>query len=158
MHAGTLNICANDMDNLQMFKDKTISSLLDENAAKLREFDIRKFTNGDGMKMTTEVATGAIFGFCSGYATRKALGWGAIAMGVGFISVQALSYSGYIDVKWRKVGQDFAGHLDMNHDGVIDRKDFEIIKHRYMKVLTYGMPSGLAFGLGFTYGIRGKFL
>jgi hypothetical protein len=47
--------------------------------------------------------------------------------------------------------------LDVNKDGKIDKDDAKLIYERYLKTLTYKLPSTGGFALAFLLGLRGKF-
>eukprot|EP00922_Rhytidocystis_sp_ex-Travisia-forbesii_P063080 GHVS01093886.1.p1 GENE.GHVS01093886.1~~GHVS01093886.1.p1 ORF type:complete len:161 (-),score=36.03 GHVS01093886.1:550-1032(-) len=97
---------------------------------------------------------GAVFGFASGMATRQALKITAVLCGMGFMSLQMLSYYGYVHVNWQRVQTDVQNVLDVNKDGEIDQQDFYIMKQKLFHVLTWGMPSAAGFGTGFFLGMR----
>ncbi len=64
-------------------------------------------------------------GYCSGYSLKKASRVVAFVLGTFFISVQALSYNGYVKINMDKFGQDVDKMLDLNKDGKVDSKDLE---------------------------------
>ena len=70
------------------------------------------------------------------------------------MSLQTLSYYGYVKVDQNQISRDFNNMLDLNDDGVIDQKDGEIVYTKVMKVLQYNMPAGSGFAAGFLGGLR----
>jgi len=78
----------------------------------------------------------------------------SVVFGLGFITLQTLSYSGYIQVDHEKLKEGIENILDLNEDGIVDGKDAELAKNKIMKVLGYNMPAGGGFGAGFLGGIR----
>eukprot|EP00923_Selenidium_pygospionis_P043478 GHVN01075043.1.p1 GENE.GHVN01075043.1~~GHVN01075043.1.p1 ORF type:complete len:142 (+),score=10.20 GHVN01075043.1:148-573(+) len=99
---------------------------------------------------------GTVLGFCSGYLARTAFKGAVVVGGLGFVSLQALNYYGYVDVKWNKVTNDIQNTLDINNDGVVDQKDFKVLSDQAMRVLAKGLPSTAGFSLGLYYGLRTK--
>eukprot|EP01068_Selenidium_serpulae_P008986 Selendium_serpulae@DN5124_c0_g3_i1.p1 len=98
--------------------------------------------------------TGTLFGIASGYAAKKTAQAGLLVCGLGFASLQALNYCGYVDVKWQKISDDLTSTLDLNEDGKVDREDVRKMKDSALKVLTWGLPSAAGFGLGFMWGLK----
>uniref|UniRef100_A0A0G4GIR2 EF-hand domain-containing protein n=1 Tax=Chromera velia CCMP2878 TaxID=1169474 RepID=A0A0G4GIR2_9ALVE len=101
-----------------------------------------------------KVGTGMIFGFISGYTMRQALKTAALVAGVGFVSLQLLAYNGYIKIEWKKFEKEVYSKFDLDGDGDLTNKDFEIAKAKVLKVLTWGLPSATGFGLGFVMGLK----
>ena len=46
----------------------------------------------------TQLSYGFVSGFCSGFALKKVGKVVGVVLGVGFMGLQTLSYSGYVDV------------------------------------------------------------
>ena len=97
---------------------------------------------------------GFIAGFCSGIALKKAGQLAATVLGVGFVSLQTLSYFGYIEIKHDRFKQNVENSLDLNKDGKVDKSDFQQYFDKLMGVLTYNMPGGAGFVGGFLGGVR----
>jgi len=74
--------------------------------------------------------------------------------GLGFITLQTLSYSGYIQLNHEKVKEDIENIMDLNGDGKVDSEDANLVKDKIMKVLGYNMPAGGGFASGFFGGFR----
>eukprot|EP00922_Rhytidocystis_sp_ex-Travisia-forbesii_P055439 GHVS01082088.1.p1 GENE.GHVS01082088.1~~GHVS01082088.1.p1 ORF type:complete len:192 (-),score=88.85 GHVS01082088.1:218-727(-) len=120
--------------------------------ADLMELNDKQF--GTPTLQADKFTAGAVFGFASGMAARQALKVTAILCGMGFMSLQMLSYYGYVHVNWRRVESDVQNALDLNRDGQIDAEDFHLLKDKFMKVVTWGLPSAAGFGTGFVLGLR----
>eukprot|EP01053_Blabericola_migrator_P010381 Blabericola_migrator_1__10380@NODE_585_length_7468_cov_222_283070_g432_i0_p4_GENE_NODE_585_length_7468_cov_222_283070_g432_i0NODE_585_length_7468_cov_222_283070_g432_i0_p4_ORF_typecomplete_len178_score21_26FUN14/PF04930_15/1_9e22Dockerin_1/PF00404_18/0_0082EFhand_5/PF13202_6/5_9e03EFhand_5/PF13202_6/0_14_NODE_585_length_7468_cov_222_283070_g432_i05451078 len=120
--------------------------------------DLNKQEFGSFFGGTEHFATGAIFGYCSGFAIRKASRKMAFFCGLSFMGLQYLNYRGYVSVRWQNVFSNVESKLDLNNDGKVDDKDFQIAKRRVMEILTFGLPSTVGFGTGFAFGWRGKLL
>jgi uncharacterized membrane protein (Fun14 family) len=74
--------------------------------------------------------------------------------GLGFMTLQTLSFYGYIKVDHRQIQQDFNDLLDLNKDGKIDTHDGKAVYSRVLKVLEYNLPAGGGFAAGFVGGLR----
>jgi hypothetical protein len=61
-------------------------------------------------------------------------------------------------VEWRKLEKAVQDSFDVNKDGKIDSEDAKLIYEKYMKTLTYKLPSTAGFALAFMLGLRGRFL
>jgi uncharacterized membrane protein (Fun14 family) len=75
-------------------------------------------------------------------------------VGLGFISLQTLSFYGYVKVDHGQMQKDFNDLLDFNKDGTIDRADGEVAYNKIMKVLQFNLPAGGGFAAGFLFGVR----
>lgn len=102
----------------------------------------------------SQLSYGFVCGYCSGYALKKIGKVGAIVFGLGFMTLQTLSYSGYIQVDHQKMKKDIYNNLDFNEDGKVDEKDRDIAVNKVMEVLQFNMPAGGGFAAGFVGGIR----
>jgi uncharacterized membrane protein (Fun14 family) len=74
--------------------------------------------------------------------------------GLGFISLQTLSFYGYVKVDHGQMQKDFNDLLDFNKDGTVDSADGEIAYKKFMKVLQFNLPAGGGFAAGFVGGVR----
>uniref|UniRef100_A0A7S2UUC3 EF-hand domain-containing protein n=1 Tax=Fibrocapsa japonica TaxID=94617 RepID=A0A7S2UUC3_9STRA len=111
---------------------------------------VSKFAAAGGGQITWGFATGA----CSGYFMKKATKAAAVGVGGVFCLVQGLSYGGYIDVNYKKLEKDMTDFVDLNHDGKIDKEDFNQIYDKVMSVLSYNMPAGSGFAAGVAMGFK----
>lgn len=102
----------------------------------------------------TQLSYGFMSGFCSGYALKKAGKMAAIVLGGGFMALQTLAYSGYVEVDHGKLKKDIEGMMDLNKDGKVDTEDLNKASEDIMEVLSFGLPAGAGFGAGFIFGLR----
>ncbi|EEY64464.1 uncharacterized protein PITG_15687 [Phytophthora infestans T30-4] len=61
-----------------------------------------------------QITWGFCMGACSGFALKKVSKLGAVAIGSMFVLLQCASYSGYVDVDYKKLERDFKSYLDIN--------------------------------------------
>ncbi|ETI37231.1 hypothetical protein F443_16760 [Phytophthora nicotianae P1569] len=101
-----------------------------------------------------QISWGFCMGACSGFALKKVSKLGAVAIGSLFVLLQCASYSGYVDVDYKKLERDFKSYLDINKDGVFDTKDVDSMYKSVMKVLEFSLPAGSGFAAGFILGFR----
>ena len=78
----------------------------------------------------------------------------SVAFGLGFITLQTLSYSGYVQVNHEKLKEGIENILDLNDDGKVDGEDVNMAKNKLLSVLSFNMPAGGGFGSGFLGGFR----
>lgn len=102
----------------------------------------------------TQLSYGFISGYCSGMALKKAGKVAAAVLGLGFMSLQSLSYAGYIQVDHSKMKKEVENMMDLNNDGKIDAADGQVAYGKVTKVLEHNLPSGAGFGVGFLAGLR----
>lgn len=112
------------------------------------------FQAGIDSGIPTQLSYGFISGYCSGYALKKVGKTAAVVFGLGFMSLQTLSYYGYVKVDHGQIRKDVENLLDLNDDGRIDAKDGEIAYNQIMKVLQFNLPGGSGFAAGFVGGLR----
>ncbi len=82
--------------------------------------------------MLGQLGYGFSMGYCSGYCLKKTSKMVAFGVGGIFITIQTLSYNGYIQVNMDKLEKDVDSIMDLNHDGKVDIKDAEVL---YNKVI-----------------------
>ncbi|ORY51641.1 hypothetical protein BCR33DRAFT_712659 [Rhizoclosmatium globosum] len=103
-----------------------------------------------------EISVATLLGACSGFACKKFAKGAGLAIGVGFMSLQALHYSGYAKVDWNKIENSITKGIDMDGDGKITQNDLKLVSYRLIHNLTMDLPSAggfaAAFFLGFRYG------
>lgn len=102
----------------------------------------------------TEISYGFVCGFSSGFALKKIGKAASIVFGLGFVTLQSLSYAGYVDVNHAALQKNVENALDLNKDGFVDAKDVAQLKEKVMEVLQFGMTGGAGFGAGFVGGFR----
>jgi hypothetical protein len=74
--------------------------------------------------------------------------------GMGFVALQTLQYSGYIQVDHGKLRKDVESMFDLDKDGQLDHDDAQVAYAKILSVLQYNMPAGGGFGAGFLGGLR----
>mmetsp|Transcript_22992 Transcript_22992/g.65156 ORF Transcript_22992/g.65156 Transcript_22992/m.65156 type:complete len:190 (+) Transcript_22992:90-659(+) len=129
---------------------KTLQSLGDEFASSAGE----RLQTAVDTGIPTQVSYGFVSGFCSGYALKKAGRVAAGVLGLGFVTLQSLSYFGYIKVDHVRIKEDFDNFMDLNKDGQIDKADAQLGYEKAMEVLAFNLPGGSGFGAGFLGGLR----
>ena len=102
----------------------------------------------------TDISYGFVCGFSSGFAFKKVGKVASVVFGLGFATLQTLSYAGYIDVDHTQLQKDVEKVMDFNKDGKVDAKDGEQAMDKVMEVLQFGMPGGAGFTAGFVGGFR----
>jgi uncharacterized membrane protein (Fun14 family) len=73
---------------------------------------------------------------------------------MGFVTLQTLQYSGYVQVDHGKLRQDVEKMLDLDQDGTIDQKDATVIYNKILTILQFNLPAGGGFAAGFVGGLR----
>ncbi|KAE9013917.1 hypothetical protein PR003_g14898 [Phytophthora rubi] len=127
-----------------------IAALLPEDYSNLQKQVDEFLASGKG----GQISWGFCMGACSGFALKKISKLGAVAIGTIFILLQCASYSGYVDVDYKKLERDVKSYLDINKDGVFDTKDLDSMYKSIMKVLEFNLPAGSGFVAGFVLGFR----
>jgi uncharacterized membrane protein (Fun14 family) len=119
--AGNKNDNSDEDDPLEKLKKK-LQSLLDEGVSSYSSSFIPKdlqelqdqindfLASGKG----GQISWGFIMGVSSGFALKKVSKLGALALGVLFILLQYASYTGYIDVNYKKLERDVIEFFDLN--------------------------------------------
>ena len=103
--------------------------------------------------LLSQVGFGSIVGYTSGYAAKK-IGQGvAFIFGCAFITTQMAAYTGYIDIKWKRVVDDAKLVLDADGDGELTKDDLMIYWKRFKSMMSFNLPGGGGFGVGFLYGL-----
>ncbi len=125
-------------------------------------FDIDKLGQELGNKVNDAIATGVpteisygfVCGFSSGFALKKIGKVASIVFGLGFVTLQTLSYSGYVQVDHSVLQKNVEKAMDLNRDGKVDKNDAEQAMDKLMEVLQFGMNGGAGFAAGFIGGFR----
>ena len=102
----------------------------------------------------TQLSYGFVCGFCSGFSLKKAGKVVAVVCGLGFMSLQSLSYAGYIKVDQEKIKNDVESIMDLNNDGKVDSDDVSQATNKIMNILSFNLPAGGGFSAGFIAGLR----
>ena len=99
-----------------------------------------------------QMGFGGCLGFCSGMAFKKLGKEVAVIIGLGFATLQSLSYLGYVDIDYNKLKKDAIKSLDQDGDADFDYLDLLMIWQRIKAVLLYNLPSSGGFTTGFMLG------
>eukprot|EP00594_Rhizosolenia_setigera_P012245 CAMPEP_0178955648 /NCGR_PEP_ID=MMETSP0789-20121207/9732_1 /TAXON_ID=3005 /ORGANISM="Rhizosolenia setigera, Strain CCMP 1694" /LENGTH=158 /DNA_ID=CAMNT_0020637323 /DNA_START=318 /DNA_END=794 /DNA_ORIENTATION=+ len=134
------------LEKIKKAADEYISPILDSTGLKLEG----ALENG----VPGKLSYGFICGFSSGYALKKVGKAGAVAFGLGFAVLQTMSYNGYITINFDKMNSDFKKALDINDDGDVDEKDVQEITDKTVDILSYNLPAGSGFSVGFFMGVK----
>mmetsp|Transcript_1657 Transcript_1657/g.2021 ORF Transcript_1657/g.2021 Transcript_1657/m.2021 type:complete len:194 (+) Transcript_1657:92-673(+) len=102
----------------------------------------------------TQISYGFVCGFSSGYAMKKIGKVASVVFGLGFVTLQSLSYAGYINVDHKALQKDVENAFDLNNDGKVDDQDANIVYNKVMEVLQFNMTGGSGFAAGFVGGVR----
>ncbi|KAG7394893.1 hypothetical protein PHYBOEH_004485 [Phytophthora boehmeriae] len=127
-----------------------LAALLPEDYSNLQKKVDEFLASGKGGQITW----GFCMGGCAGFAMKKVSKLGAVAVGTLFILLQVASYSGYVDVDYKKIERDVMNYLDINKDGVFDTKDLDSMYKSLMTILEFNLPAGSGFAAGFMLGYR----
>lgn len=98
------------------------------------------------MPILEQLGFGVVAGFVAGYALKKVGKLLAIVLGVFFVGLQLLAWSGYLTVEWGRVQQDV--------EPLFATESLNAFWRSLVSVLTYNVPFAAAFVPGFLLGIR----
>ncbi|KAK3832992.1 MAG: FUN14 family-domain-containing protein [Linnemannia elongata] len=101
-----------------------------------------------------ELTFGMAMGLCSGYLFKKLGKLMMLVVGLGFVSLQLLVNSGYIQVNWKKIESKFVDQFDVDRDGKVTVND---AKHGFrwlMTLLTKNFQFKSTFVGGFVLGFK----
>ncbi|KAG0272450.1 FUN14 domain-containing protein 1 [Linnemannia exigua] len=101
-----------------------------------------------------ELTFGMAMGLCSGYLFKKLGKLMMLVVGLGFVSLQLLVNSGYIQVNWKKIERRFVDQFDVDRDGKVTAND---AKHGFrwlMTLLTKNFQFKSTFVGGFVLGFK----
>ena len=146
-----------DLTNNMQIDNETLNSIL----TSLGTHISTSLSSG----IPTDISYGFIAGYFSGLALKKIGKVASITLGMSFLALQTLAYSGYIDVHHDKLQKQVESILDRNNDGVVDGEDVKSILEEVRKVAGFGLEedggndkkllaSGGGFGMGFYGGLR----
>mmetsp|Transcript_3344 Transcript_3344/g.4863 ORF Transcript_3344/g.4863 Transcript_3344/m.4863 type:complete len:203 (+) Transcript_3344:91-699(+) len=102
----------------------------------------------------TQISYGFLCGYSSGYALKKVGKAASVVFGLGFVTLQSLSYAGYLQINHGALKKDVERVLDLNQDGTVDDKDVNMAYEKVMEVLQFNMTGGSGFAAGFIGGMR----
>lgn len=66
-------------------------------------------------------------GYSSGYCVKRMSKFAAFVIGSLFLTIQTLSYNGYVAVNYDKAKGDLEKLFDLNNDGKVDTEDVKIV-------------------------------
>ena len=92
-------------------------------------------------------------GVCCAVAFKRISNQMAYLIGIGFTSLQLLSYFGYITIDYDKLTRDSAGVLDINKDGKVNEDDVLAVYDRSKSILTKHVQDVGSFLTGFAFGL-----
>jgi len=98
------------------------------------------------MPWIEQIGFGAVAGFIAGYALKKVGKVVAIALGLLFIAVQLLAWSGYVSVNWDVLQRQVAPLLTPD--------SLQGTWRGLVALLTYNIPFAAAFVPAFVLGLR----
>lgn len=101
----------------------------------------------------SQLTVGTVFGFASAKALKFFGNVAVGALGTAFACAQALSYWGYIDIKYDKASADFTSTFDVDNDGRVTPRDISSLMDGLVGVLQYNLPGGTGFTGAFCYGL-----
>eukprot|EP01084_Bolivina_argentea_P072901 132328_1 len=101
-----------------------------------------------------QISLGFCMGFCAGYFAKTVAKGAIFVVGLGFCSLQALSYSGIIYLDWKELEKAVQAKLDRNGDGKVDGADLTIMRDEAMEMVQYNIPTECGFASGFILGVR----
>lgn len=96
--------------------------------------------------LVEQVGFGAIAGFIAGYALKKVGKVVAIVLGLLFIAVQLLAWSGFISVNW--------GVVQQRVDPMLTGESLQGTWSSLVGLLTYNVPFAAAFVPAFILGLK----
>eukprot|EP00164_Ancoracysta_twista_P000766 GFYU01001007.1.p1 GENE.GFYU01001007.1~~GFYU01001007.1.p1 ORF type:complete len:245 (-),score=48.60 GFYU01001007.1:192-926(-) len=97
---------------------------------------------------------GTVCGLLTGVVLKEIGRRAAFALGIGFLTLQGLSYMGYIDVKWSKVEKDLKDVVDKDGDGNIDASELKDAFNRFCDAMKANLPSSAGFSTGLMLGVK----
>lgn len=102
----------------------------------------------------TQISYGFLCGYSSGFALKKVGKVASVVFGLGFVTLQSLSYAGYLQIDHSALKKDVENALDLNKDGKVDDDDAMIVYDKLMEILQFNMTGGSGFVAGFLGGFR----
>jgi uncharacterized membrane protein (Fun14 family) len=93
-----------------------------------------------------QLTFGAVAGFIAGYALKKVGKVVAIVLGLLFVALQLLAWSGFISVDW--------GVIQRQVDPLLEGESLQRSWRGLLDMLTYNIPFAAAFVPAFILGVR----
>lgn len=98
------------------------------------------------MPWVQQLGFGAVAGFVAGYALKKVGKVVAIVLGVLFVTLQLLAWSGFIAVDW--------GAIQRRVDPLLEGESLQRSWSGLLALLTFNIPFAAAFVPGFLVGMK----
>ncbi|KAL2914414.1 hypothetical protein HK105_205981 [Polyrhizophydium stewartii] len=118
-------------------------------------------TNGTSPRITPsgpadigEIGIATIFGASAGFAAKRITKGAALAIGIGFMGLQALAHAEVIKINWPRVESVIIGKVDQDGDGKLTGKDIQIGATRLLHNLSHDLPASAGFAAAFWVGFR----
>ncbi|KAF8985281.1 hypothetical protein BGZ52_011130 [Haplosporangium bisporale] len=115
-------------------------------------YDIQ--TEREPLINSKELTFGAAMGLCSGYLFKKLGKMMMLVVGLGFVWLQLLASSGYIQVNWVKVEHKFKQQFDLDNDGKVTMNDAKHGFRAIIELLTRNFQFKSTFAGGFFLGFK----
>lgn len=93
-----------------------------------------------------QIAFGAVAGFVAGYAVKKVGKFVALALGVLFVLIQVLAWSGFLSVNW--------GAIQASVDPLLEASSLERAWQGLIRILTFNIPFAAAFVPAVVIGLK----
>ncbi|KAF9177968.1 hypothetical protein BGZ51_008234 [Haplosporangium sp. Z 767] len=103
---------------------------------------------------TRELTFGTLMGLCSGYLFKKIGKMMMLVIGLGFVSLQLLTNSGYIHVNWGLIESRFKEKFDLDKDGKVTMNDARHGFRGLILLLTRNFQFKSTFVSGFVLGFK----
>mmetsp|Transcript_8509 Transcript_8509/g.15380 ORF Transcript_8509/g.15380 Transcript_8509/m.15380 type:complete len:136 (-) Transcript_8509:346-753(-) len=104
--------------------------------------------------LLSKLTFSSFMGYCSAFTAKK-IGKGMMFIaGLGFMTLQGLAYTGWVDVNWKEVEKSVVNKIDADNDGAITEKDLRLYWKKATRILTQNIPDASGFGVGFMLGLR----
>lgn len=142
---------SNSKDPFEMIKEAFTSKVdLDHIATTIGTHVQQSVDSG----VPTHISYGFICGYSSGYALKKVGKVAGILFGLGFITLQSLQYTGYIEIDHNQLKKDVEKALDLDKHGTLNGSDAKVGFDKILEVLQYNVPGTGGFVAGFLGGLR----
>ncbi len=93
-----------------------------------------------------QLTFGAVAGFVAGYALKKIGKLAAIFVGIVFVVIQLLAWTGFLSVNW--------GVVQEAVDPLLNTESLDSAWSGLLRVLTYNIPFAAAFVPAFVWGVK----
>lgn len=93
-----------------------------------------------------QLGFGLVAGFVAGFALKKLGRLAALVVGLLFLALQLLAWSGYVTIQW--------GRLQADVEPMLQASSLSEAWRSLLTVMTYNLPFAAAFVPGFVTGLR----